>query len=55
METGQTLVLSGMNQTEPEHADGPAETEQTALLMTVTANLGRPALQASQMGSSQRR
>jgi pilus assembly protein CpaC len=40
MDAGQTLVLSGLRQVRPQRAGDSAEIEETALLVTITANLG---------------
>jgi pilus assembly protein CpaC len=55
MEAGETLVLGGMNQTRPKRAADSAQIEETALLVTVTANLGEPVMQAEKKVASQPR
>jgi Flp pilus assembly secretin CpaC len=55
MDAGQTLVLSGLNQRRPKDADDSDSFEETALLVTVTADLGEPVKQAKKKGASIRR
>ncbi len=46
LDAGQTIVLSGMTQQRVNPTGDSAELEETALLVTVTADLGEPVMQA---------
>jgi pilus assembly protein CpaC len=55
MEAGETLVLSGMRQTRAKRAGDSDGIEETALLVSVTANLGGPFMQTGKKVASKRR
>lgn len=55
MEAGQTLLLSGIAQSRPEVAGDAAEPEETALLVSITANLDQGVMQAELQRASDRR
>lgn len=54
VEAGQTLVLGGLTQSRPK-ADDSAQVEETALLMSVTADFAEPLMQAERKGAANRR
>jgi Flp pilus assembly secretin CpaC len=55
MEAGQTLVLSGLTQSRPKAEGDSSEIEETALLVSVTANLDEPVKHAEMQRANERR